>query len=331
MSFFSKRVSKSAASGSSGSGAARAASLEKKTTKHGAMHQVEMKLRNLERYKEFDGKELQEVVESITTPERILNDFSHLVEHTLVSDTGHNIQKSEAELQGKVRYVQVANIPLKIVVRNSEADPKAVCALHSLGDFIRMDYAAKQVLLVVGDLVLEWGRDSLVIPKREDLPDDSAPVDDTPSPAIFEEVEQMIERTSDGKPIFEELAKVISKYNKSFYYDDVRRNCQTFVVDALKALGIQETIPIVREISERLVQLKEKKLGEIPDVFAQHEDLDAYIKTKSQHWVSHLDPDSLEFLQLLYIQFHGNAACYNPNCQLFILSQALQQHLSKRE
>ena len=324
MSFFSKAVK--SVSGSSGSGAAQA--VGNVTIQDHALLQVERKLRKLEKYKELDGRELQELVESITSPEMIINNFSHLVEHTLVSNARNHPQESKTKPleEIKPRYIQVAKTLLKIVVHNFEANPNSHL-LHSLGDFIRMDYGTQQVSLVVGDIVLEWGRDNLVIPKSEDLPDDSAPVDsyDTPSLTV---VQQMVERTSTEKPIFEELAELISKYNKKFYYVAAGRNSQTFVKDALIALGITETIPVASETIERMVQLKQKKIREIPDNFAQHEDLDKFIKTKSQYWIKHLDHDSLEFLQLSYEQFHGSAPCYNPNCQVSILLDALQQHTS---
>ncbi len=68
---------------------------------------------------------------------------------------------------------------------------------------------------------------------------------------------------------------------------------------------------------ERMHQLRVKKSGEIPDSFATHEELDIFIWEKSQTWLDELDPESLEYLQLVYSQFHGdNAGCHVTGCRL---------------
>ena len=48
-----------------------------------------------------------------------------------------------------------------------------------------------------------------------------------------------------------------------------------------------------------------RKSGDIPDSFATHEDLDIFIWERSQKWLDKLDPESLEYLKLVYSQFHG--------------------------
>ena len=348
MSFFRKVMVRSAsASSASESIRAQAAALGSKDAN---LLQVEKKLRNIEQYKELEGRELQKMAESITNPEKILDYFSHLYSLDEIDDVNEDkadvfatsLEVIHAKVREKTRYVQAAKIPLKIAARDVEVNPKAKRILHTLADFIRMDYGAKHVALVVGDVVLEWSKESLVIPHYEDLADfearditeycphnaEAVPTDG-PLLTIVEEVEKLVESTVGKVQTFERLAKVISKYNNKFYYDVTRRNCQTFVKDALEAIGISKKIPITHEISERVQQLRAKKLGEIPDTFAGHEDLDAYIKTKSQRWIERLDPDSLEFLQLSYMQFHGSgdAPCHVRSCQMLTLSEVLQKNL----
>ncbi len=115
---------------------------------------------------------------------------------------------------------------------------------------------------------------------------------------------------------------MISKYNKGYYYSSPKRNSQKFVCDVLEALGISAQTP---PISDRMLQLKEKKSDNVPNSFARHEDVDVYINSKSKSWLAHLQTDNFEYLQLVYKQFHGETVCPVPNCRLFILSELLQQ------
>lgn len=242
--------------------------------------------------------------------------------HVLLENNEVGIQ---AMSQRKTCYVQIARFSLRIVVHNKKDAPEATNKLISLADFLCTDYGAARISLFIGDVVLEWGDDSLVIPKSEAIEEEPMNTDVTPLLPAVGEVRQTIELSSRETPIFEELAKVISKYNTKFYYHGVKRNCQTFVKDALKALDVAEAMPVASDISKRIQQLKEKKLGDIPDSFAQHEDLDDYIMTKGQRWLEHLDPDSLDFLKFSYMQFHGDAPCHVLSCRQSMLLEALQQ------
>ena len=352
--------SSSAASNASkeSSKASSAAREAKRTSQDQTFVQVQRKLRKMDEFKSLSGDELNDKVKEITNVEDIQFMFSHLIEHKLAEeveclledkavpiDHGNTEELLAAKHQEKNRYVQVASIPLKIQVSDLEALPSVFC---SLGNFLCTDYGAKHVALIVGDVLLEWGRESLVIPRiveqgQEALPDNDfevqditkhlphnikadkkAPLHDSPLKTAEEELDYLFERASEKKPIFEELAKVIARYNTRYYYNAVSRNCQGFVRDALKALGI-EYKPPTRIPSEHMLEMQQKKRKGIPSSFARHEDLDAFIMEQNQQWFEDLDSDSLEFLQLAYFNFHGDIACHIPTCQAFVLSQAVQR------
>ncbi len=207
------------------------------------------------------------------------------------------------------------------------------------------DYGAKHVSLTVGDVLLEWGLESLVIPKiivgapKGDLQDITkycphnvaadrkAPHEDAGLCNAAGENELWFKRTADKKPICEELAKVISMYNTRCYYNSIARNCQKFVSDALKALGFEKKPPSPTKVGARMQELMSKKNPSIPSIFSKHKDLDEFINNQTPKWFDQLDGDSFEYLQHWYMHFHGDIACHLPNCQAVILDDALKQRL----
>ncbi len=324
--------------------------------------QVERKLRRLEAYKNLEGDELLKKVNDLIQVENILLNFSHLVEDKLVKELENvvddkedqvdpdNVQEvREAKDREKSRHVQIANIPLKIGIWDLDIPEPVMPLLCPIGNFLCTDYGTKHVGLTVGDVFLEWGRESLVIPTKvedgkeafpggevlditKDCPhniaaDQKAPHDSLQLKTTAEETDHLFQRTLDKKPIFEELAKVISKYNTKFHYHAVSRNCQGFVRDALKALGVDNK-PATPQPNPQLQELQSKKSKGMPSGFAKHEDLDAYMMKQKQDWLEKLDADSFEFLQLSYLHFHGDIACHRPTCQAHLLAGVFERHLN---
>ncbi|XP_064387005.1 uncharacterized protein LOC135335442 [Halichondria panicea] len=350
MSSFSKTFVKSSSAVSKLSGSSQA-SAKKASAK--LELDVEEKLRNLERYRHLGGPELKDEVKSLTNVDTILNtSFSHLVEETLLEELaeldenpdGEFVNPTEvvkAKSRQKRRSIDVALIPLKITVRDLRSNRKAQRLLETVTDIFKHKefiYGAKHVSLTVGNVVLEWGIENLVVPYWESEQNESSLNSDerditalSPHNAeataaleleprllpIEDEMKHLFYRTGEKRKVFQRLAEVISQYNRTYYYDVFSRNCQTFVIDALKALGISNKVSIKVEESERMQQLRVRKSGEIPDIFSKHEDLDIFIGEKSQEWLDKLDPESLEYLQLVYSQFHGdNTGCHVTGCRL---------------
>lgn len=311
----SKFFAKSTSAISNSGGASSAAAFGGRTTQDPVNSQVEKKLRKLERYKSLTGSELQYEVEKLSTTEGLLNELSHIVDHTIIPRDG-------ASQTGTA--FQIASIHIQIMVRDSVASLGAqVAVTRSMAEFMSMNYNKKHVVLKLNDVVLVWGEEDLVIPLR--VEEYEALIGLLP---VVETVKHFFYCTSvsEDSPIFGGVAKVISKYNKAYYYSSPKRNSQKFVCDVLEALGISAKTCSSPPISERMLQLKEKKSGDVPDSFARHEDVDVFIMTKSKSWLAYLQTDSLEYLRLVYKQFHGEkTVCSVPNCRVFVLSELLQQ------
>ncbi|XP_064387008.1 uncharacterized protein LOC135335445 [Halichondria panicea] len=348
MSSFSKAFAKSA-SAVSGSSKASAA---KKQASEMCLAQVEKKLRKHKLYRDLGGQELREEAEKLTYVDKIFEHFSHLVEEELIQQVEtlndqdgelvNSIELREAKTLQEKRLITTSCIPLKIIFRDIKSNQKAQRVLESFADIFKLDYGAKHVSLTVGDIVLEWGKESLVVPywasqqKERSVKSDARDITalsphnaeattldvDSHLLPIEKEVEHLFYRTSDKREVFQRLAKVISQYNTKYHYDVLKRNCQAFVIDALKAVGISDKVPIKVKETERMQYLGLKKSGEIPDSFATHEELDIFIWEKSQTWLDELDPESLEYLQLVYSQFHGdnNSGCHFTDCHLYMIT-----------
>ena len=319
--------------------------------------QVQRKVRKHKKYENLSGADLVKKVTDLMDEETILCTFSHLVEQKLLEKVDklndnpdefaaeHTEELHQEKASQKSRYIDVANIPLKLYVRDLEItglSGLSALLICPIGNFLCTDYGAKHVALTVGDVLLEWDESSLVIPKIgtpegdiQDITkycphnvaaDRKAPHEDASLCNAAGENELWFQRTADKKPIFEELAKVILKYNTRYYYNSVARNCQKFVCDALKALGFEKKPPSPK-VGARMQELKSKKNSTIPSSFFVHEDLDFFIQKQPPKWFDQLDADSFEYLQHCYMNFHGDIACHVPGCQAPILDDALKQRL----
>ncbi len=289
------RLSYEGSSNLSASVRARASKDLKDTT---TFIQVQRKLRKHKKYENLSGADLVEKVPDLIDEETILCTFSHLVEHKLLEKVDklndnpdefaaeHTEELHQAKAAQKSGYIDVAIIPLKLYVRDLEITGPSKLLICPIGNFLCTDYGAKHVALTVGDVLLEWDVSSLVIPEIGGAPkgeiqditkycphnvaaDRKAPHEDASLCNAAGENELWFQRTADKKPIFEELAKVILKYNTRYYYHSVARNCQQFVCDALKALGFEKKPPSPK-VGARMQKLKSKKNSTIPSSFFVH-------------------------------------------------------------
>ena len=225
---------------------------------------VQARSSKFEAYKHLEDDEMLKKIIELTHVENIMLKFSHLVDVVHGQDNFQEVR--EAKDCEKSRHVQIVNTPLKISIwgRDTLALEPLIC---SISNFLCTDYGAKHVCLTVGDVLLEWGLESLVITTtvkdgQEVCPnfevnttaDQKAPHDSLQLKTIAEETYQC---PLDKKPIFQQLAILIAKYNTKFYYHPISRNSQGFVRDALKALGVTRS-----------------KNNVLPASFARHGDLD---------------------------------------------------------
>ncbi len=118
--------------GSNYSAASASAHVSKELRDVTTLIQVQKKLRKHKDYKDLSGAELVEKVTELVDVKTILCTFSHLVEHKLLDEVEKLAESNDnpdqfaaenteeiqlAKASQKSRYIQVANIPLKLYVR----------------------------------------------------------------------------------------------------------------------------------------------------------------------------------------------------------------------
>ena len=192
--------------------------------------QVQKKLRKRKDYECLSGPDLVDTVTRLIDEKTIQNTFSHLVEQKLLEKVDklndnpdefaaeNTEEMHQAKVSQKSRYIEVANIPLKLYVRDLEITGPSKLLICPIGNFLCTDYGAKHVALTVGDVLLEWDVSSLVIPEIGGAPkgeiqditkycphnvaaDRKAPHEDAGLCNAAGENEQLFQRTADKKPI----------------------------------------------------------------------------------------------------------------------------------
>ena len=323
-----------------------------------AFIQVKRKLKKLNEFKDLEGDKLLDKVNELIHVETILPKFSRLVKGVegkfvaamfkdVLEDENYPIHPDNvqefcgAKEREESRHEQVAIIPLKISISDLDIPEPVMPLLCPIGNFLCTDYGTKHVGLTVGDVFLDWGYEDLVIPTivedgkadgevldmTKDCPhniaaDQKAPHNSLQLKTAAEEMDHLLPLILDKKTIFKKLAKVISRYNTKFHYHPISRNCQGFVRDALKALGIDNVSATPQpnpQPNPRLQELQSKKSKGIPSSFARHEDLDAYLMNQTLDWFEKLDAGSFEFLKFSYSYFHDGTACDRLACKAHIL------------
>lgn len=197
----------------------------------------------------------------------------------------------------------------------------------------------------VGDVVLEWNDSSLVIPHPESRTESFvAQAHITHGGNLYQRVAREISSSSCNMPLepseeidrlcstmdekatlLRKLAKLIVKYNRKFYYNVVSRNCQGFVRDALKELGIKRP-EFQGHLEDHFQQIREGDVLNIPATFETHEDLDAYImKIQENGKILELKLDDLQYLLQGYAQHHKNNRCTSPTCQFGKLNDIIMK------
>ena len=130
------------------------------------------------------------------------------------------------------------------------------------------------------------------------------------------------------------LADIIIRYNGRYCYHTLYRNCQCFIEDALKALGVKNPTVIGYQggLSEYLLTLK-KGLPRFV-YFSNHAELESYLTEKENNGkVNEITQIELEFLLVQYFRFHfeqnrgneldTNLTCKEPTCCM----QHLESHI----
>lgn len=270
---------------------------------------------------------------NVTDPDFIRDYFSNLVEHPAANAVDENIDEAEhslstsveigkAQERGEHRFAQVCNFPLKLILTPISRGGVLTATFSSL---LEMEFGPLHAALQVGDVILEWNDTSLVVPHfcehddpllKANIQHLTGWVDFTHDhfPRMREAAEQLdyqgqieliFRATAEKSRLIDELVKVIVKYNRHCYYNLIDRNCQHFVLDALKALGVEKPIQFTGGLGEYFKALKLGRSKSVPVQYKNHAELDVYVKCcQANNKLDSMPQGDLEFLLAQYFQFH---------------------------
>ena len=297
------------------------------------------KVRHLEAYahKPIEDQSIRKLAHELTDRELLFNRFKYLVRaveeeiQTATSDYetsfSHSKELESAHLRAKHGMARVCHLPVKLFLSRLQqsAVPAAVSITGKLSEML-LEFGALHAGLMVGNIRVEWGADSLINPQWEDpqfveedfvahihqggkwahaassynrkvsLADRERRVED--------KIELLLESAQKKQQLIVNLVEVIVQYNRTKEYSVLKCNCQHFVADALRALGIESIPKFSGPLNEYLQKLKQYQV-DIPEKFTDHATLDAYVKPKLRG--DTLSQHDMEYLLIHYYRLHLNS------------------------
>ena len=321
---------------------------------------VVAKLRKLEDYKTKTDEELRQTARELTDKNELRAYFSHLTtgafeqySDEIADEADLSIRHSfELELAQSraIRRLEIPSVKLFLFELKSPISR----FLSRFSRVFALKYGPLHAAIQVGDVMLQWGTDSLVIPDKDDPADQIFRTDIKHTTCIAQvaekikpQVAQAVKDSDNKKQIdlqfdltvgvedmLDKIKKVIVQYNRYHYYNVVLCNCQTFVNDVMEAIGAKN-IPktLTGKLKEYFEKLTTEKSKLIPPNISTHEDLDEFVKGFD---LSSATQHDKEYLLCLYFQFHLEAMktdkdpteeCQVKGCQMPEIELQLQEML----
>ena len=291
------------------------------------------KLKNHPCYKDAGENELRQEAEDLTDADKIMERFFSSITYKLVNDTFTDYQEdSERELlttyekklqtaRSEARIEDVAKFQVKLLLRHVDGIQPPPKVIGKIAAILNMEYGPMHASLLINDeILLEWNSSDLVIPRFIDPREKPVLVAATVKGhhkiqrhlsmpfQNYDEVQLMFDAASAKIELFNKLSVLIASYNSAYYYHTIFRNCQTFILDALAAIGCKEKPEFSDKLKEYFVQLKKK--GKVKGEFHTHKELNTYVKEN----IARMSPANLEYLLAQYYLLHIESIrkCNNP-------------------
>lgn len=323
---------------------------------------VLQKVKNHSELKDLTEEQQTARAAQLTSHDDVLCQFSYLLDtgSKLIMDKTRNgyddddrdlLQTMEvraAHQQAKQDMARACHLPVKLILSQLRRGRPPFA--HTWSSLFGFEFGPLHTALQVGEVLIEWSRESLVIPKYEPiLPGreiqfnvhgqgewreavgqfvlEMSMADHAPQRRTEQKVDALCRSAAEKAQLIANLVDVIVTYNRDYKYDLFNRNCQHFVRDAMTALGIKEAPQLSGKLSEYYKRLKDGKT-KMPE-FQEHESVDKYVTDNFDHLSQH----DMEFLLCQYFQHHYTEMskavdieewkCPRPTCQ----SQRLEERI----
>ena len=233
-----------------------------------------------------------------------------------------SMELGKAKERSEHRFAHLCDLPLKVVLTPLSHGGRIVSRFAKL---LEMQFGPLHAALQVGNVILEWNDSSLVRPHFCDFEDQLLQSDvqglsqwaeftsqqygkvraAVTSSDYQKQIELVYHVTAEKHRQIKALVDVIIKYNTTYYYNLFDRNCQHFVADALKALGVEKPTEFTGGLREYFKALKEGRSSSVYAKFANHAELDKYVKEKEDSGeIKTMTQNDLEFLLAQCFRFH---------------------------
>lgn len=254
------------------------------------------KLRRNRFYADRGENELATLAKELTDQESIMNVyFSEILYQPVAERVDEKMEEQEAEFvtsseenasreRSIWRVEDTAKLEIKLLLRNIDTEMPGIA--RKAAALLRMEYGPLHTSLLINNTVLlEWNTGSLVEPERYDGINQHYPIMTSAIHRVStvslikydpkDELELMFEATRSKLDMLKALVKVISRYNGQYIYHAISRNCQTFVIDALKAMGCENPPTFQGNLHAYFENLK---AGDCQPQFDNHRALDQYVR-----------------------------------------------------
>lgn len=321
------------------------------------------KLRQNRAYADYGENELATLATQLTDQESIMNEyFSVILYKEAAARVDEHMEEQEANFVTSIevaasrdraiqRVEDTAKLEVKLLLRTIDSHMTGLA--RTAASILKMEYGPLHTSLLINDeVLLEWNTGSLVEPEQYDGINQHYPIMTSALHRVNtvslikydpkDEIDLIFEATKSKLDMLDALAKVISRYNGQYYYHAIFRNCQTFVIDALKAMGCENPPKFQGNLKEYFENLK---AGNCQPQFDSHEALDRYVfenvtnrQTGGQEGARNagqLSTQEKEYLLGQYFQYHiqGMTESEDPegwkcpvrNCQMEKLERNIDE------
>lgn len=261
--------------------------------------------------------------------------FSGIVHHPVADRVAEKIQedseseyvtsaeKEASEQRSIWRIEDTAKLEVKLLLRKINTPMTRLA--RTAASLLQMAYGPLHTSLLINDeILLEWNTTSLVIPERyggvnQDYPIITSALQRETGISMMqynpeEEIDLLFRATMNKVEMLNALIRVISRYNGQYFYNTMTRNCQTFVIDALKAMGCDDLPTFQGNLKGYFDDLK---AGSCQPRFDTHQELDLYITANviDAPQERQLSSQEKEYLLSQYFLYHinGLTEAENPN------------------
>ena len=241
----------------------------------------------------------------------------------------HNTaEKIDASQRAAEQIRRVGQLQVRLLLYELKQEEWKKAVLRKVNRLSRFQYGPFHVALLIGDVLLEWDVRGVVIPRRIKADENEKllfaasihPMEELSVGHLAEldlradsgamamsytnQLNDIVGLGERREVLIDELARVTVLYNRKFDYGVLKCNCQTFVVDVLKVLGIdnvEKTFQGKLRVKEHVDLLLRRGNDKPIFEFNSHADLDTYVREN----IDRLSLEDLEFCYCHYLLFHA--------------------------